>query len=258
MYVNNTCKREVFVSNSSELPHEPIQPKLSGQDRETGFRPQRNPVKPIKKVLNLLWGVLSFLASIIGIVSLRYALPHIPHPAPLPNFWIHRRALIVHAVSASLALLLGPWQFLPGFRQRHLQLHRLIGRTYALSLLTAAVSAIWIAPHAAAGRISAAGFLSLAVGWLFTTSMGIAAIRRHDVATHRRWMIRSYALTAAAITLRLYLPGIPLFHWSFQIAYPAISWLCWVPNLLAAEAWIRWTAVLPYQRPADQWRRPQR
>jgi uncharacterized membrane protein len=241
-----------FHFDLPEMLHEPIQRKPSGLHMKTIFRPWRNFVKPIKKLSNVLWGVLSFFALIVGIGSLRYALPHVPHPAPLPNFRINHRALIVHAVSASLALLLGPWQFLPGFRQRHLQLHRLIGRTYALSLLTAAVSAIWIAPHAAAGHISAAGFLSLAVGWLFTTSMGIAAIRRHDVATHRRWMIRSYALTAAAITLRLYLPGIPLFHWSFQIAYPAISWLCWIPNLLAAEAWIHWTAVLPYQHPADQ------
>jgi predicted membrane protein DUF2306 len=48
-------------------------------------------------------------------------------------------------------------------------------------------------------------------------------------------MIRSYALTAAAITLRLYLPLIFVFHGSFSIAYPAIAWLCWIPNALAVE-----------------------
>jgi hypothetical protein len=52
-------------------------------------------------------------------------------------------------------------------------------------------------------------------------------------------MIRSFALTAAAITLRMYLPLIFVFHWNFSIAYPAISWLCWIPNAIAAEVYLR-------------------
>ncbi|MEQ1730362.1 MAG: DUF2306 domain-containing protein [Vicinamibacterales bacterium] len=48
-------------------------------------------------------------------------------------------------------------------------------------------------------------------------------------------MIRSFALTYAAVTLRLYVPlsmaaGVP-----FDVAYPVIAWACWVPNLLVAE-----------------------
>jgi hypothetical protein len=52
-------------------------------------------------------------------------------------------------------------------------------------------------------------------------------------------MIRSFALTAAAITLRIYLPLVFVFHWPFSIAYPAIAWLCWIPNALAAEMYLR-------------------
>jgi hypothetical protein len=51
-------------------------------------------------------------------------------------------------------------------------------------------------------------------------------------------MIRSYALTAAAITLRLYLPLIFVFHWPFSTAYPAIAWLCWIPNALGVEVYL--------------------
>ena len=50
-------------------------------------------------------------------------------------------------------------------------------------------------------------------------------------------MIRSYALTLAAVTLRLYIPAALISGFSFEAAYPAISWLCWVPNLIVAE-WI--------------------
>ena len=52
-------------------------------------------------------------------------------------------------------------------------------------------------------------------------------------------MIHSFALTAAAITLRMYLPLVFVFHWPFQVAYPAIAWLCWIPNALAVEAYLR-------------------
>ena len=198
---------------------------------------------PAVKVTTALWWTLTVFALLTGAISLRYALPHIPHPARLPNFTVNHKALIVHAISASVALLLGPWQFLSGLRERQPQIHRRVGWAYTGSLLVAAFSAVWVAPHAAGGHVSTAGFLGLALGWLVTTSMGVVAIRRRRILQHRRWMIRSYALTAAAITLRIYLLFIPLLHLRFGVAYSAISWLCWVPNLFLAELWIRWTAA---------------
>jgi hypothetical protein len=60
-----------------------------------------------------------------------------------------------------------------------------------------------------------------------------------DFAQHRRWMIRSLSLTFAAVTLRIMLPMIPLTGMDFVDAYRAISFLCWVPNLLWVEVWLR-------------------
>ena len=148
----------------------------------------------------------------------------------------------MHAIFASVALLIGPWQFLKGLRTCHPRVHRYLGRVYAASLLIAALDALWIAPHAFGGAESAWGFGLLAVGWLITTSMGIVSIRKGRISQHREWMIRSYALTAAAITLRIYLVAIPVLHLQFATAYPLISWLCWVPNLIFAQVWILWTA----------------
>jgi len=50
-------------------------------------------------------------------------------------------------------------------------------------------------------------------------------------------MIRCFALTAAAITLRIQLPLRQMMGIPFSIAYPAISWLAWVPNPPAIEIW---------------------
>ena len=48
-------------------------------------------------------------------------------------------------------------------------------------------------------------------------------------------MIRSFALTFAAVMLRIYLPLAQVAGIPFDVSYPVISFLCWVPNLLVAE-----------------------
>ena len=60
--------------------------------------------------------------------------------------------------------------------------------------------------------------------------------RRFD--DHRRWMIRSWALTLAAVTLRLYLPAVMILDWPFLPWYRAIAFLAWVPNLAIAELYL--------------------
>ena len=48
-------------------------------------------------------------------------------------------------------------------------------------------------------------------------------------------MVRGFALSFAAVTLRILLPGAMAAGVPFELAHPAIAWLCWVPNLLLAE-----------------------
>jgi hypothetical protein len=117
--------------------------------------------------------------------------------------------------------------------------HRLVGWIYCGAVLLGWCASLWIAPHASTGWVAASGFLALGVAWIATTGLALRFILRGAALAHRRWMIRSYALTAAAITLRIYLPLSLAFHWPYSIAYPAIAWLCWIPNVVAAEAYLR-------------------
>lgn len=48
-------------------------------------------------------------------------------------------------------------------------------------------------------------------------------------------MVRNFALAFAAVILRLWLPAAVAAGVPFELAYPAVAWLCWVPNLLLAE-----------------------
>jgi uncharacterized membrane protein len=185
-----------------------------------------------------LWGLAAFLSAGIAIFSYRY-LPAIGPMAPsiLDNLFA-KPWLDVHIAGAATALLVGPLQFVPRIRQRR-PVHRWLGRIYVVGCLIGGVGGLVAAFGSTAGPIATAGFGSLAVAWIVTNVQGwrMARARRFDV--HRAWMIRSFALTFAAVTLRLYLPLIPLTGAPFVDGYRAISFLCWIPNLIAAELYIR-------------------
>jgi uncharacterized membrane protein YozB (DUF420 family) len=95
-----------------------------------------------------------------------------------------------------------------------------------------------------AGPLGTAGFGTLAVLWLTCAVLGLRAILDGDVTAHRRWMIRTFALTYAGVTLRLWLIVlIPLLGGDFLAAYLFTPFLSWVPNLVVAEFLLRRQAV---------------
>jgi hypothetical protein len=111
-----------------------------------------------------------------------------------------------------------------------------MGRLYlGVGVLCGGLAGLYLATHAFGGPVSRLGFASLALAWLYTGWRAYRAIRAREVATHRRWMVRNFALTFAAVTLRLWIPASVVAGLPFATAYAAIAWLCWVPNLLFAE-----------------------
>ena len=151
---------------------------------------------------------------------------------------------LAHAGGGGLALLLAPWQFAGPVRRRFTKLHRVMGRLYVTAILIGGTAGLLMAYQTDAGQIAQLGFGLVAVAWLTTTALAFYHGYRRNIPVHRRWMIRSTALTLAAVTLRIYLGVtfgylIPNGYVDFLTAYIAISWLCWVPNILVAEVWIR-------------------
>ncbi|MFD5506510.1 DUF2306 domain-containing protein [Streptomyces sp. NPDC127051] len=161
-----------------------------------------------------------------------------------------RVAFYVHIVSAGLALALGPWQFSKRLRDRRIRLHRAIGRTYVVSVAIGSVSAFVMSMFSSVGLLGFFGFGSLAVLWGWTAWRGYEAIRKRDVRSHQAWMIRNFALTYAAVTLRLWFgvlifAQVPFAHGPDPFdailtqAYAPLPFLCWLPNIVIAEFMIR-------------------
>ena len=151
----------------------------------------------------------------------------------------HPVGALLHMVCSPVALVVGALQVNRAIRTRHLLLHRWLGRLYVLAVVLGGTSGLSMALEAQGGPVSAWGFGLAAMLWLCSTGAGFLAMRRGDRTAHRDWMLRSYALTMASITLRLYIPASLMAGLPFEDAYRAIAWLSWVPNLLVAEWLIR-------------------
>jgi uncharacterized membrane protein len=152
------------------------------------------------------------------------------------TFAVHDIALRVHVFFGGLALLIGPAQLWPALRRRQRMLHRGLGALYAVSVAAAAIAGLILAPHAFGGATTTAAFTILALLWLAATGLALAAILRGDVAAHRLWMVRSYAMTFAAVTLRAYLgTGIYGLGLAFEDAYRIAAWASWTLNLIIAD-----------------------
>ena len=104
-----------------------------------------------------------------------------------------------------------------------------------LGVLLGGLAGLYMALHAFGGALSQVGFASLALAWLYSGLRAYLAIRDRDPESHRRWMVRNFALTFAAVTLRVYLPTSIGAGMDFEVAYPIIAWACWLPNLIVAE-----------------------
>lgn len=195
-----------------------------------------------------LWGLAAFMCVGVG----AYAWIFVPSggsPAPevLANLF-SRPWLAVHAAFAGTALILGPIQFLKAVRDQRL-VHRTIGKIYVGSCLISGSAGFLLAFGNTSGPIAGFGFGILAVIWVYATSQAwrMAQARRFDA--HRRWMIRSFALTFGAVTLRIYIPLSQMMGIDFATAYQAIAWLAWVPNLILVEMFLRREILRP--QPAE-------
>lgn len=187
----------------------------------------------------LRWGLLGFLSAGIAIFSYRYLVEIGPRPpSVLANLYAWP-FLYLHIAGAATALLVMPLQFLPGVRARVPRLHRWFGRTYVAGCTAGGVGGFVAALGSTAGLTVSIGFGLLAPIWVAATLMGWRMALARRFPEHRAWMIRSAALAFAAVTLRLYLPLLQLAGVNFLFAYRLTAYISWIPNLMAAELYLR-------------------
>ena len=150
-----------------------------------------------------------------------------------------RIAFFTHVFTSMLVLLAGFTQFSRQLQKKHPKLHRIFGYIYVIDILMVTGPAGLLMGFYANGGISSRiAFVLLAVLWMAFTGIALFKAIKKNFIAHRAFMIRSFALTLSAVSLRC---------WKVIIAnftdippmdrYRIIAWLGWVLNLLIAE-WI--------------------
>lgn len=204
------------------------------------------------QIYSAAWRAALVLLSVeIAAVSvLRYFTPFEPPPEPIAANAFAAPFLPIHVAAGVTALLVGPLQFVRRIRLRRPSLHRAGGALYILACAVGAPAGFMLALGSTAGPAARLGFALPALLWPAFTWLALRAAVERRFDDHREWMLRSYALTATAITLRLMIPASALLGLEFVPAYRIISWLAWTTNLLLFEAYIRRSraAAPPHRR----------
>ncbi|REL26405.1 DUF2306 domain-containing protein [Thalassotalea euphylliae] len=182
------------------------------------------------------WPVMTVLAFGVAVYALlNLSIPTFRSQFIANLFDTSPEAISLHLAGGIGAMIFGALQLNRQLRVKYIGVHRWLGRLYVLAVVLGGLSGLVLALNAFGGMASQFGFGLMALCWLGTTLTAYWHILHGDVTAHRDWMIRSYALTLAGVTLRVYLGLSTLVGIKFSDFYPVLSWICWVPNLLLVE-----------------------
>jgi uncharacterized membrane protein len=211
-----------------------------------------------------LWIALGFLTLIgcaivirrvVALSPILLAGAQAPKPAPNPIaaqfgnldrvFEPHAILTLVHILPGLLFLLLAPFQFSASFRSQHWKAHRIIGRTFLICGLIVGTTALVMSfTMTAIGGINQAAATTLfGVLFLFALGKAYVHIRRREIALHREWMIRAFAIGLAVTTIR---PIVSIFFATARFSgltphdfFGTAFWIGFTIHLIVAESWIR-------------------
>ncbi|MGB3829932.1 MAG: DUF2306 domain-containing protein [Ornithinimicrobium sp.] len=151
--------------------------------------------------------------------------------------------VLVHVAAAVGYSLLGAFQFSAGIRRRHPAWHRRAGRVLVALGLAVALSALWMTlvfPYKMGTGHLLYGFRLLAAsGMTISLVLGVAAIRDRDIAGHRAWMTRAYALALGAGTQAFTVGFGQAVFGSGVVRTDLMMGAGWMINLAVAEWFIR-------------------
>jgi hypothetical protein len=221
--------------------------------------PAKSPVVPAAKPRR--WWQRPWVAPLmmVAIVFIAFSLPpyltldpsksRVPSPEGFASYY---PLLVAHVLFGSVAMLTCCVQIWPWFRQRYAAAHRMIGRVYVFGgVIPAGIIGLTIGAVSPFGPTIRVSNVLLATLWLTCTITGFWMARHHRFVAHRRWMIRSFALTMSVITNRVWaviavlvlMPQLPTtFGGNETIMVQTVAglagWLGWVIPLLLTEWWL--------------------
>ncbi len=192
-------------------------------------------------ILKWLLRVAVFFALLVSLLSYRFVFLGLEtaFEVMVEHALERRTMLLMHVSAAPIALAVGAFQFMPKIRRSNRTLHRWLGRIYGVAILVGGIGAMGISLNAIGGFWAQIGFSALGISWMGSTAVAIWLAMNNRLVEHRIWMMRSFALTFAAVTLRLQMIGFEIAGMPYELSSVWLSYTCWIPNLIVAEILIR-------------------
>ena len=189
--------------------------------------------------LLIIYGFFSYL---LVMISLQY----IPYDTDVAFLRImqdvidvlfYKLAFFTHVYTAVFVIPAGFTQFSRYIRGNFFLIHKYVGRVYAFVVIfLAGPSGFYMGIFANGGIAAQISFCLLSVLWIYFTAMAVIRVRQGDIESHREFLIRSFALTLSALTLRAWKYLIVfVFEPRPMDVYQIVAWLGWIPNLIIAE-----------------------
>lgn len=198
---------------------------------------------------------LTFIPVLAGVIRLVSLAGGGPVTADNARFFAMPLPVIIHIIGATLFCVLGAFQFVPGLRRPRSRWHRITGRILIPCGIAAALSGLWmtvyypLSPHLQGEflygfRILISSFMAVSI------VLSFSAILRRNVAQHRAWIMRGYAVAQGAGTqalisiLWLVFLGTPN-----EVVRDMLLIAGWIINLAVAEWIIRTGAYNKQHKP---------
>ena len=179
--------------------------------------------------------------AIVFLVAARYVWQYVFvyylhwNPHGLREQWEIRAAFLIHITAGMVALLSGPFQFSARLRRRSLRFHRYLGRTYLIAVLFGGLASIRMMIHSLGGWSWQFAMSGLVLAWLTISAMAYYTIRLRLIDLHKEWMVRSYVVTFAFVTYRIFFEIRPFLHVDHALWAASTAWASWSVPLLITE-----------------------
>ena len=201
-------------------------------------------VSPSSRRNRLLQPVLLFIVLIVALwFIITNAIQYFGFdPETYGRWWTFKFWLFGHIVGGMLALVIGPFQFIPAIRNANYKRHRLLGKIYLIAILIGSLCSIVLSLTTAL-KIHWAwstALLGLGIPWLVSAGMAYRAIRLKRITQHKEWMIRSYVITFGFVMFRILNDELFNHVGNFVERGPTFGWLAWAIPLFIAEVCIQW------------------
>jgi uncharacterized membrane protein len=207
-----------------------------------GRRPEQRPTERAGLLITslIVLGLVPILANTLRRIALSLgtvggSTDNGSHDVPLP--------VAVHVLTATIFVILGAFQFSPGFRRRKPAWHRMAGRVLFVVGMLVALSGLWlnqvVSFPAGSGELLYVFRLLAGLGMALCIVVGFTAVRRRDIPGHRQWMIRAYALGLGAGTQVFTLGFGEAIFGKTALIVALLHGAGWMINLAVAEWAIR-------------------